>query len=767
MDISSAARTDIDAAINGRPLRHAILVPEAPGLSWMTVFTGVLGALSRVWGGAGALVFPLEETKHELFSALVDVFDPDVWEVSVPSIADLQSLDPEEFSRIEQQTGDQLQGLPREEAARLREEAAATPVAEVSISEDLARRVVATGACFHHEGTADTRGGLSGSTIPYPMVDVLELTPLPHVTIPKVPAANRPLRLIAAAQWGELLPAAYDKLAAERYTPSEVQPGALELIRMLYGVRHPLEHAPFSLSEVGLTWINARPRVETRPTIVVGEHPLDFCLAYALRRARALGYWWCQTTFAGAERERALLELASTARTIGQPVDIVSITDPDAAKSLAGEIEAAGVGSASIKTPHWRKTIPKAANSLVFAGRPAHPQSHSITDGTTPPLLLPEPEGLEATDPSQLRWVAEVETDGWNPVRHPALGNQLVGGAGMADVRSSSAGVAIQCPGAFVQLHVPLPWQLPRPRLKPIDLLSQLQAIVEPNGWQVQLSDKGSFAVASAELWGGYEEFCEALTDSAIQALLCSYLDGAEKGIGKRLRDRRRYLTLADLSTLGDVNDSASLLESLERKRVLVRGLLLKCDRCRHTDFFRVDTAEPTFVCPRCSLEQRPTKGSWLGTEEPQWHYRLDEAMFQFILHRGDIPALTAHQRFVRSEKSAAIVPEIRIGPEGTLREIDFVVTDGADLWLGEGFSAERYEARNGPEHQRLLALLNVGELLNARGIVLATSAEAMHPGTRLRAESVISGSRPQLEIIEGAPCLPRPEKLIVEAQPD
>jgi hypothetical protein len=59
------------------------------------------------------------------------------------------------------------------------------------------------------------------------------------------------------------------------------------LMRWVYeGERSP-GLTPFALAESGLAWFGAAPRAESTLTIVVGEQPWDFALAYALRRERS------------------------------------------------------------------------------------------------------------------------------------------------------------------------------------------------------------------------------------------------------------------------------------------------------------------------------------------------------------------------------------------------------------------------------------------------------------------------------------------------
>jgi hypothetical protein len=767
--LSITTPSQISATIEGRPIRHAILVPRLDELSWMRTFTGVLAALSRVWGGSGAFVFPLEEAEaqHELFWRLVELFDPDAWEVYVPSTADLESLDATAFAKRKKEVENVLAALPAVPDGEVdpeRDRVWAEPIADVWMSDELNQVLVARGAPFQSDGRMLLRGGFSGSGVPYPMVDALDLPGAPDsLHVPDVPSDNEPLRLLAAAQWGELSPSALQRIMAERFTPSPVDIGGeLAFIRRLFGLESPILDAPFSLAQPGLAWLVARPRAETRLTVVAGETPLDFSLAYAFRRSRDLAYWWCPSAFDPKYAERAMRELAQQAHRLGVPVDVTSVSDDKAVKTVAADIRAAR--GRNVSERDWREVIPDAANSLVFAKEPAHPQTYSLVDGATPPLQMPSPVDLAPDDPSKVRWVGEIEVGDWNAMCHPDIGGSVAFETTAYDSRSSQSGIAVGCPSSFIRMSVPLPWQLPRPRLGPLPLLDQLSVVARTKGWQAELSDKGSYAVATIELFGGVEAVCRSLDESEVRAVLHAYQDADDRSPGKRLRDRRRYLSLDDLTSLPGVTDASALLQRLEERRVLVRGLVLKCARCRHTDFFRAEAAEPAFTCPRCSWEQRPDQSAWLGTSEPVWHYRLDEVVFQFISHRGEIPLLAAYERFATSKHVIALVPEIQLGPPGGLREVDFAITEGNRLWLGEAFSADRFDPTNHREHTRLTELKEAAETFNARGVLLTTSAPAMNAGTRKRAESVFSDVWPQLVISQGAKSLPRPTKLLARS---
>src|SRR3954471_2589110 len=106
--------------------------------------------------------------------------------------------------------------------------------------------------------------------------------------------------------------------------------------------------------------------------------------------------------------------------------------------------------------------------------------------------------------------------------------------------------MAFTSPGDMVVQGAPLLLQVPRPRLRVLEVLDQLAAVGAEAAWRVELSDKGSFAAATVDLFGGPTDAERSLIDPATGAVLVGYVDAADDGPGYKLNDRRRYLTLAD-----------------------------------------------------------------------------------------------------------------------------------------------------------------------------------------------------------------------------
>jgi hypothetical protein len=364
--------------------------------------------------------------------------------------------------------------------------------------------------------------------------------------------------------------------------------------------------------------------------------------------------------------------------------------------------------------------------------------------------------------------MTDVHVRDWTPTRHRSLAPKLIDVGGFGEARVTRQGLAYTGMSAMVTFGVPVEQQTIEPVLRPLPLLDQLRLVARESGWTCELSEKGQFALATTTLFGGFTELGSALRDPDIGQVLHAYLDGKKAAPGLPLKDRRRYLSLEDFRAIGLERAPEVVLDELRLRRVLQAGFVLKCPRCRHTDWYRPRDTDPSFACTRCAASHVPDRAAWLGDAEARWWYRLDEVVFQFARHRGDLPTLAAFEKFGQAAQTAQFVPEVALtDPSGQKREVDFAVTDGSSLWLGEAFTDARYAPTKAEEMERLQRLAEAAEVLNARGLIFATTADSVAPRTIARAQTVFSELWPTLEFKPRSWRLPRPTKLLDDLRPE
>jgi hypothetical protein len=181
---------------------------------------------------------------------------------------------------------------------------------------------------------------------------------------------------------------------------------------------------------------------------------------------------------------------------------------------------------------------------------------------------------------------------------------------------------------------------------------------------------------------------------------------------------------------------------------VLLRGLVLRCKRCRQTDWYLLDDIGQSFRCRRCYLHQR-VEGHWTGTREPAWFYALAEVVHQFLDHNGEVPVLAADRYFADGKRVIDhgvelefFPPEYDQPPKHRKKsiEVDIAVSNGHELWLGEA-------ARNfKPSKQRMTDLRRLATVAGAHGLLLATAADSFPAAVCVTAKDVFRRREPIVE---------------------
>jgi hypothetical protein len=308
--------------------------------------------------------------------------------------------------------------------------------------------------------------------------------------------------------------------------------------------------------------------------------------------------------------------------------------------------------------------------------------------------------------------------------------------------------------------------------MRPRSLLDQVQTILGRVGWQAVSSDKGAFAQRAADLFGGFLPLRDSLVSPDLEALFTVFLSGKrEQAPGRWISaEKRRVLTLADVNAIyGNRDQAEALIEGLRAREAVQIGSVLKCRRCRQESWYDIDAFGRSFVCSRCRLSQPADSASWRAVE-PVWSYRLDEALLQFLVHRGDLPVIAAaaiadpngppteatFELEVRSTDSSAL--------DGKPLEIDIVLGQGPHLTIGEASVKEVLRTAKAKEGERFQTLAELSNRLAARRFLLA-NAGTWSRRTRETAERAISGPWLSLRVLEQVPMVRRPDNLLADPE--
>jgi hypothetical protein len=386
-------------------------------------------------------------------------------------------------------------------------------------------------------------------------------------------------------------------------------------------------------------------------------------------------------------------------------------------------------------------------------------QATLVHHGWTANLSTPVPQNVEADSADGIRWMTDIDVSEWMSIRHPSLSGRVLTQPVTDEMtRCGRDGVSYFCPGPITRVGIGLDYQTVRPKFSPAGLLQQVEYVLAGAGWRAVPSDKGIYMKQSAAIFGGEEQLVAALTDDRA-LLLTVFLAEGDEAPGWRLTDERRYLTIEELQGLAaEEGDLAPRVIELEEAGALVPGLVLKCERCRGSRFYRLADVGETFQCSRCWLEQTITQERWMVGPEPPWRYGLAEVIYQFLLNNGDLPLLSAYD-FVRARaegRPSAAGHTLQFAGEldvfdlnNDKHETDILVADGSELWVGEATTKARLEDANARELARLQRLRETADVLCARGALLITSG-TWNRRTVGRARAAFQGIWPRLEPIDG-----------------
>lgn len=300
--------------------------------------------------------------------------------------------------------------------------------------------------------------------------------------------------------------------------------------------------------------------------------------------------------------------------------------------------------------------------------------------------------------------------------------------------------------GSLIPAGASLESVVARPTLRPLAVLEQVRTILEPQEWRCEPSDKGIYANESMRLFGGFDELCGALRDPGVRSVIDAYRAQDKNAPGARLSsDSRRYLLWTHFEQLLGDKPVAAIIDRLLAQGVLRRGLVLKCRRCRQAAWYSMGAVGEKFECGRCHLEQVPDRQSWFGSNEPVWSYRLAEVLYQFLEHDGELAVLAVHDEFEPSNRPLAHGFELELTPpQGKGVEVDIFSADGYRLWIGEAKTSGRFESG------RLPFVAELASLLDAYGVLLATSRPRWPPATHDEARSAFTGFWPRVRMVAG-----------------
>jgi hypothetical protein len=746
---------DLNVSSAMRPIRTVVFVPLIDGVEWQHIFTGALRAQVRVWGGQSNFPVPLNDDSldHTVLWALLRALDPDAVIVHRTTWADLEDLRGDLYQDHRERTRAELEerGFPEQVIANHLEELPGQALTGRQLSDEEATRLLERGPFLAHGNHPMTgyTGGSGGAGFPF--VDALALrrdllpNPMASVTCPSSPDGQLGL----AADGGQFSPTAERELAKRKIVVGEAREldGDFELATYLHAVVRTAGPAlPFALAGVGLSWYSQGYSEDTTIRLVVGDDPWDFALFYALRRLTGVAYWIPPDRI---ENDVWIHELAHLSDRLNFGSDaqlrVSSVSNPGHAEALVRRLRDIPGPGHSVEGVAWDSLLPDLPRRHLCAESVSFPQRLALdpTGASAAAFPTPVPEIRGERDPFDMHWIVDLYVDGWTGVTRPQLAAAVLDmpGGDPGSGRTSSDGLSYLNPRAFVTPNERLEGQVRRPRLRTPSVIEQIDALIAGSGWRCQLSDKGIYRDQTAELLGGLDKLAQALLSRPWHELLLSLTSAKQSGQpGRWLKSEKRRVF--DLGALDQLIRELQIEETpagLVRRGVLRRGLLHKCPRCRWDGWYGEDELGRELRCGRCRRAIRLGETGWVGEGEPQWFYRVDEVIWQFCEHNGQLPLRAAKTLLWTDRPTTLIGPELDLFRPGKKRpiEVDLCVVRGGRLWIGEAKTTAALGASESDARNKLRRLRDVANALQADG-VLVVSEVGFNTGTQQIIDEVL-----------------------------
>lgn len=796
-----------------RPGRVAVLV-DVSDAHWQGTCLRVIQYYTKMWGGMGNIIIPTDgNTIAPIFWKVLERFDPDYLYGYRRSWRDVERDEPETFAKV---LGAHHAAWRRDigsdadefQSAQIHEDLERRPASKFEISVELQQHLKERLAPFYFQEHVVHAGWLSAGTgVHYPhtaVIDLLGHAPLPPRIVRVVTGEGARLPPL---WWAALIGCAdmdlTNKLREHGVTETEIgsnDPGYLRALigpamtrreRVLSG-SYWREEIPISLPEIlatlpdnfsmaALGHFRDSRAIATDwqewTVAVAGNGIEDFALYFALSRMRQRVVWIPPSLTAEAlsgnqpqirsdESTSFRFALSSLASGDGQRepgLQIVSLTLPtEGLDRVRKYVETALLGGhAPIEIADPIDCIPRDPIRYYDSENAGITQVIAMDDeGRITHFDTPLPRNFGEVVPQKHRWLTELWIEGNHLPRHHELGTYVLGAPHFTtgEVRVSSIGPTYFCPSIMLFGGASAESSVPKPDIRMPGPLSLFERIAGAANLLSRTSDKGVYAQTACDKFGGLSELASFLRSSGGIAFVNAYLDLTKPDRGDHSRGcvlgGRRFHNLESLAiALGNRQSATRTLDDLSRLSVVHRGFALKCQHCRHADWYPFADLNDSFQCRRCRRTQIFTRKHWLYPDQPEVYYELDELTYLGLRNDMHVPILALDHLKRKSRQSFLFVQELeflRAESQEKLIEVDInCVIDGA-LTIGE---AKRQDclARSDKEECEIISRYAIlARELCASRIVFATQSPGWRQATIDRIERLADAGRFEVTLLGG-----------------
>lgn len=511
--------------------------------------------------------------------------------------------------------------------------------------------------------------------------------------------------------------------------------------------------------------------IEDRSAVVIGNTGTDFALAVAYDRLIGNGVWLPRALVDDDEifRQQVQPAMWMLAMDLEQGVSHMAVTSTTESTSYLDELapriadsplprgvqlgrdrseETARVGPAIVDGGYLEYLVNEHIGISV-------PIPVGITeDGSTEAL-----SGLETPVPSELiyplssgwvpYWYVEVSrVNDKTPRARDLPAHALVVQEGpfpSVSLRANRESVTIDPRSmGLVMAGSFLPGRIGRPRLRELSMIAWVEAMVEPEGLGVRLSQPGRQAELVRRRLGSREALLDLMTAANVNVLR-AFIPRKVKPTSEERKADPETVVLEDLDPFltfeamksrlgGDEEVTRTIIDLLTTSRLLRRGLILDCAECGRPSFIDADRIGQIYECPQCAAMNALISARWKERRsEPRWFYDLYAAFRELLDANGDtvLLAAAALRGSARSYMDAPELEFFELSSGTPVAEVDVIASVNREVVVVEGKSNGMFGGRAGRE-DRAAKMLRIAKLLRASRIVLATSKVEWN-GTDLR----------------------------------
>lgn len=309
------------------------------------------------------------------------------------------------------------------------------------------------------------------------------------------------------------------------------------------------------------------------------------------------------------------------------------------------------------------------------------------------PIKTPIPRKFKHRSFHKHYWITEVSIEAYKLPPYAILSDSIETRLySNHEIRVSKNGIAYFCPNTYYFGHS-IDKYIVEPYINLLEPFDIFEKIFEELDYHIITSDKGNYERESTEKFGSLEDITEFLVNEKYQNLFNKFVEKDNPALsddGIFLKDdSRMYMSLKAIKKVVG-NEADTFINNFIERGILHRGFIFKCEKCKHTGWYDIEDVDIKFKCRRCRKIQYYNSKHLVRQNpvEPEWFYKLDEAIYQGYDNDMIVPILTLHKLKELSKESFLYTSEIEIrkkeNPEDQYKEIDICCISDGKILIGE-----------------------------------------------------------------------------------